>query len=99
MSDLFELPEFILRCIAEDEVSARSGDAGGDQSGQAWVWDSARVVAECAAKRRLVEQCRELQQFADEYGVNGPDGSDFLESLAMPFADRPGYRRDWMPST
>lgn len=48
--------------------------------------DPARVLAECNAKRRIVEF----------YG--GPKGLHYsLQFLALPHADHPDYREEWRP--
>ena len=51
--------------------------------------DPARVLAECEAKRRIVEEA---------------DGADaqwwehrYLLALALPYADHPDYRDEWKP--
>jgi hypothetical protein len=70
-------------------------------------WDPARVLSECDAKRRLIElhsrdggsgYCR----LCESTDPTETDGSHWvlypcrtLRSLALPYADRPGYREDW----
>lgn len=52
-------------------------------------WDPARVLAEVAAKRVLLDRW-------DLYGY--PDDLDAgLRILAVPYADRPGYQPEWVP--
>jgi len=46
--------------------------------------DPARVLAECEAKRLLIER------------VGNPDWAGF-RILALPYADHPGYRPEWLP--
>lgn len=74
-------------------------------------WDPARVLAECEAKRRLVDYAFENAHIIDgEWGDScsvdeiragrcrdhGADAAwDVLRLLALPFADRPGYREEW----
>jgi len=48
-------------------------------------WDPERVVAECAAKRRVIELAR------------GRPGRAVLRHLALVYADHPDYRDDWRP--
>ena len=62
--------------------------------------DPARVLAECAAKRALVE--RDARQVS--YVFAGPgepptreEGTDTLRLLALPYADHPDYQEDWKP--
>jgi hypothetical protein len=55
--------------------------------------DPARVLAEVEAKRRIIaefERCGPTTQ--------GCSGLRFaVEALALPFADREGYRQEWAP--
>jgi hypothetical protein len=94
------LTEFLLARIAEDEESARfamSRNDGGalDYAGQ-WFgavghaerWEPVRVLAECEAKRRIVERCR---------ASNGYWGAEVERMLALPYADHPDYREEWKP--
>ncbi|HKY59267.1 MAG TPA: DUF6221 family protein [Aeromicrobium sp.] len=57
--------------------------------------DPARVLAECEAKRKIVEQARAYSP-ASEYG----DGEgwalvDVMRALASVYADHPDYDQDW----
>lgn len=60
-------------------------------------WSPSRIVAEVAAKRRLVD----LHDFDGAHeclGYTGPTAICMtLRLLALPYADRPGYRADWRP--
>lgn len=47
-------------------------------------WDPARVLAECAARRRLVAACA--------------DQPEVLAELALVWADHPDYHRGWRPA-
>lgn len=76
-------------------------------------WDPARVLAEVAAKRRIVELHAHVPppgyvpgsgigcQLCSRDTVGGdlqPDGwCETLRLLALPFADRPGYQDSWRP--
>jgi hypothetical protein len=51
----------------------------------------ARVLAECEAKRRVVEHC-DFDHLA--LSVGDPY---VLQLLALPYADHPDYRDDWKP--
>jgi hypothetical protein len=87
------LTDFLLARIAEDEahcrmVLSRSGP-----------WDAPpispeRVLAECEAKRRIV-------QGVGVYGGRGSDEAMYhevvLSFLALPYADHPDYREEWRP--
>jgi hypothetical protein len=103
------LTDFILARIAEDEAEA----------GHAYlVWDffsgdgeslKARVLAECEAKRRIVERHSQTVECGNvgcqRRGLSGmhcltcddewpcPD----LRDLAVVYADHPDYRDEWKP--
>jgi hypothetical protein len=103
------LTEFLLARIAEDEREA-------DQAGSFTPWTDAfqrdnyghltvqpaRVLAECAAKRAIVEDLKELEA---DYKVSH---SEFTEArrfqalvsvarLAAVYADHPDYDETWRP--
>lgn len=69
--------------------------------------DPRRVLAEIAAKRRLldlhhpVEDTEEMQDYCAECDLGRKDYPYFpcttLRLLAVPYADRPGYREEWRP--
>jgi len=50
--------------------------------------DPARVLAEVAAKRAVIDLLEEL----NELGLY-----EAVQFLALPYADRPGYREEWKP--
>jgi hypothetical protein len=86
------LPGFLLARIAEDEARARALDAAyeadevrppGRLVNLFALVVPARVLAECEAKRRIVEQ------------VNGMEY--VLRLLALPYADHEDYRPEWRP--
>lgn len=55
--------------------------------------DPARVLRETEAKRRIVAEAAEYQA-----GMHGyPEMKAVLRLLALPYADRPGFREDWRP--
>lgn len=56
----------------------------------------ARVLADCAAKRAIVEECEELLYNGDGGGTD-PCADRVLTLLALPYADQPGYRPEWRP--
>jgi hypothetical protein len=66
-------------------------------------WDPARVLAECDAKRRIVQQARPVTR--DSTGVYPRDVTYVydvgvpwvLKLLALPYADHPDYRDEWRP--
>lgn len=88
------LTDFLLARIAEDEAGEGWGlpefgpcyDCGG--------LDRARVLAECAAKRQIVERVlAEYDDFAPPQSLVLCD--HVIEFLATPYADRPDYRAEW----
>lgn len=74
----------------------------------AW-WQPLRALAECEAKRRIVEHHARVPDdegdpAADLCAVcsaNGPDAQgwpcDTLRLLTLPYADHPDYRSEWRP--
>jgi hypothetical protein len=57
----------------------------------ALVLDPARVLAECAAKRRLIRWVNQWPM--RPHPPSSVDG--VLELLAQPYADHPDYRQEW----
>jgi hypothetical protein len=53
-------------------------------------WYPARVLAEVEAKRRILDDASAMV-WRDALG-------NFLRLLALPYADRPGYREEWRPA-
>jgi hypothetical protein len=62
-------------------------------------WDPARVLREVEAKRRLLQQfeLRGNSVRATVVPATGGVWDDLLRLLALPYADRPGYRQEWAP--
>lgn len=67
-------------------------------------WDPARVLAECSAKRLIVETRNKLeaQMAADDPLGMGDDAQLYtldwvLQRLAVPYADHREYRQEWAP--
>lgn len=108
------LAEFLLARIAEDEAVDRDRNRLGNPPGvrsSAWEAGTKRQLAECEAKRRIVELhplvpsddhdralgCENcVQSFS--WGpevIGGP--CDTLRALALPYADHPDYRDEWRP--
>lgn len=56
-------------------------------------YDSARVLAECDSKRRIVE----LFAIAPQEGYELPRGAITLRFLALPYADHSDYNPAWRP--
>lgn len=59
-------------------------------------WQPSRVLAECDAKRRIVEQSQRLIDIPDDSGTEVVLG-DVLRALAMPYAGHPDYRDERRP--
>jgi hypothetical protein len=57
------------------------------------LFDPARVLAECEAKRRIVARQPGLRARDDVRDV----WWDVLALLALPYADHPDYRPEWKP--
>ena len=98
-----ELAEFLAARVADDEEAAQAAvrwsegatewaDAGEPDWQHIARWDPARVLAECEAKRRIVEQ---LAPIAEE--TWDVDLGRVLKLLALPYADHPDYRQEWRP--
>jgi hypothetical protein len=112
------LTDFLLTRIAEDEAVAQSvgsypdsepwslstflGDWGENER---WVVEISRrrVLAECEAKRQIVELARGIDPYGetDWADVGELDDAqvrvlaDVLRALALPYADHPDYRDEW----
>jgi hypothetical protein len=103
----WSLPHFVVQ----------SGEVHGTGGEHIARWDPARVLAECEAKRRIVDvylderSRRDVYQRDDARAVEDEEqarrrrssaarcrGLEFaVESLALPYADRPDYREEWRP--
>ncbi len=108
-----DLATWLLGCIIEDEAVVKSesrwldpgselltqfGDFGDSERFMVEIGAS-RVLAECEAKRRIVEAHDLNEERLDiecgEVEHNWPCLT--LKLLALPYADRPGYREEWRP--
>jgi len=56
--------------------------------------DPTRVLAECQAKRRIIEAVKEHEEGEWE---DDPIHGAVLRPLALPYADHPDYRQEWKP--
>ena len=100
MSDLVE---FLLARVAEEERLARRvqqrtrheppATIGGIGDVGLVGYPYRRVLAECEAKRRIVEWWMAGRD-GDESGY---DTHRLLTALALPYADHPDYRQEWRP--
>ncbi|MFB6934560.1 DUF6221 family protein [Streptomyces chartreusis] len=55
-------------------------------------WDPSRALREIDAKRQIVDRYAWLREHGDTGGT-----AWVLPLLALPYADRPGYREEWRP--
>ena len=94
------LTEFLAARIDEDE--GRAQKAQRYAGSELWVMGPMRVLAECAAKRRIME---DFEEYTSDYRA-AP--SDFaagrrhaallaLTRVAAVYADHPDYRPEWRP--
>jgi hypothetical protein len=107
------LTEFLLARIAEDEAAAERGRShpdpatfANDNYGYLWV-DPARVLAECEAKRRIVDRLTraiaeddaETDQEAGWVTRGVRDAlTEVAHELALVYADHPDYSAEWVLS-
>lgn len=108
------ITEFLLARIAEDERRASSPDAAwsmhwpecdfpGDIPGSCTCNLTARVLAECEAKRRIVDECRSAAHWATQSDCDAPASylmvagvlEGAVRNLALPYADHPDYDPAW----
>ena len=106
-----DLASWLLEQIAEDERFSQPNDHGccDDLSGRHLSHE--RLVAECDAKRRIIELHREIETppFDGYCAICQDPGGVGLEStvvrypcltlslLALPYADREGFDPTWRP--
>ena len=109
-----DLAAWLLDAITEDEADAREasderlwrwsqhGDMIIADSGHMQRFTPARVLAECAAKRAIVEAFASSLREAGERGYTAAAAEaaglwHAMMILAQPYAGRPGYRDEWKP--
>lgn len=117
MTETDTLAAFLLARIAEDDEAAtyatnRDGVGRGAGGWGGWWlghyqhysrWDPARVLAECAAKRRVVGRYEgslanrhaHPNDLASAGSVLALLGA--VKLLALPYANHPDYRPEWWP--
>lgn len=77
----------------DDETQARlRADTRANQNHIA-NWHPARVLAECEAKRRIVEMHQRWDGDPNDYGQT----EHVLRFLALPYSDHPDYDEAWRP--
>ena len=77
------------------DVETADSDQGRATADHIARHDPARVLAECDAKRRLIKAV-EGDPF-DAMGAEPDYERTVLQHLALPYADRDGYREEWKP--
>jgi len=118
------LTEFLLARIAEDEAVGQAAvsdwysqekplqyaETGYNTTPDLTI-DPRRVLAECEAKRRIVEVHAEIHENGIEESLacaacSPDDGAggrvwdwpcDTVRLLSLPYADHPDYREEWRP--
>lgn len=107
-----DLSAFLLARIAEDESLAQSAAKDenllrslrnvtsapipGGEILHIVRWDPARVLAECEAKRSLINIHPEA--VGQDLSAGAAWAYDeMLRRLALPYADHPDYRQEWRP--
>ncbi|HEY3261295.1 MAG TPA: DUF6221 family protein [Pseudonocardiaceae bacterium] len=90
-------PDF--RIVAELEQSSAIDGWLGERLEHIARWDPARVLAEVDAKRRILDMWADAQsaEFPDYWGGYATALDDVVRQLALPYADRPGFRAEWRP--
>jgi len=104
------LAEFLLARIWDDQTIAESARVHVDDldgwpavtAAHVLRHDPARVLAECEAKRRIVERYRRHERDVTPHGVALDDSARFaledtVRDLAQTYADHPAYRQEWRP--
>lgn len=104
----YENPFVITDALDTGITAVRSESADTESVAEHMArWDPERVLADIDAKRQLIELHQEKQEqgyssdFCAECGF-GETSQEYypcatLRLLALPYADRPGYREDWRP--
>lgn len=107
---MHDLVTWLLAQLDEDEQRAHAAAepfVHGDRTGMDGLhpqilsyvrqWVPARVLAEVDAKRRIIELYSGTAQYPDFSGGYDSAAEDAIKLLAVPYADRPGYRDEWRP--
>lgn len=86
-----DLTEFLLARIAEDQRWAE------DYYPPPPMWISGRLLAECEAKRRIVELHGSVDPCDAHDASFRTVPCDTIRALALPYADHPDYDPTWRP--
>jgi hypothetical protein len=90
------LTEFLLARITETEADFRDkfDTAPPEPDAPDWLrWG----LAECEAKRRIVESCQRLEEQSLDGAWWLVEQDSILSALALPHADHPDFREEWKP--
>ena len=103
------LSEFLLARIAEDEEEPKLVREGWRDLADMLpmgAWDSERVLAECEARRQIVQAWRDagaiIRSLSDERDISDVRFARIgletaIQALALPYADHPDYDLEWKP--
>jgi hypothetical protein len=95
------LADFLLARIADDQAAGEQAVTWPTQNGLAWIGPTPqaatllaisghRMLAECDAKRRIVEAMVEV-------GLEFLTPGLVLRRLALPYVDHPDFSEEWKP--
>lgn len=92
-----QLATWLLGQIARDEQSARAMPHAIE--GLQARWSPSRLIADCEAKRKIVQNCLATIQAFPEPPIRLATGlaEQTLRLMANPLAHLPGYREEWRP--
>lgn len=86
-------------------IASATIDVGGDEfyvgdrtiANHMMTWQPARVLTEIDAKRRIMAEHLPIDPCDAHDASCETVACDTLRLLALPYADRPGYRKEWAP--
>lgn len=85
-------PLYSRQTFADRFMSWESDHTDGD-SAHVERWNPARVIAECKAKRLMIEDAAQIAHDGD--GEVGYDVGSLLIHMSRPYSDHPGYHWTW----
>ena len=99
------ITEFLLARFAEDEEKARNllgvleewHETHAWAAFQFWLPSQRRLIADCEAKRQIVQDCAPGYGAGDYYAGKDSLHAEVLMRLALPYAGHPDYRQEWRP--